>query len=149
MVVICGECGEKIVVDADVADGQHVLCPYCNDKFSYHKPEPASADKRHDALGRPRTSWRKSGGKPRVAQGSRINICDVICAVSMVAILLSVLAFLVLQHAKYEKAKTAEAERQRKEYAAQQAKEEHERKIAEENWDRKYRNRREAQRRER
>ena len=29
MVVICGECGEKIVVDADIADGQHVLCPAC------------------------------------------------------------------------------------------------------------------------
>lgn len=38
MVAICRICGKDVEVGSEPADGQHVHCPYCNNKFSYRKP---------------------------------------------------------------------------------------------------------------
>ena len=35
MISICKICGKEVVLESEPADGQHVLCPYCNNKFSY------------------------------------------------------------------------------------------------------------------
>ena len=34
----CGACGEKIEVTDSLVDGQHVICPFCNEKTAYSKP---------------------------------------------------------------------------------------------------------------
>ena len=38
MVAICRICGKDVEVGSEPADGQHVHCPYCNNKFSYRRP---------------------------------------------------------------------------------------------------------------
>ena len=38
MTIRCDLCGGEIVVGDDLADGQHVRCPYCNGKFPYRRP---------------------------------------------------------------------------------------------------------------
>ena len=38
MKITCGLCGEEIVVADDLADGQHIRCPYCEGKTEYRKP---------------------------------------------------------------------------------------------------------------
>ena len=35
MTIKCGLCGKDVVVADGLADGQHVLCPFCGGKFSY------------------------------------------------------------------------------------------------------------------
>ena len=34
----CPYCGEAIEADIDVAVGQHIVCPWCERKFSYGEP---------------------------------------------------------------------------------------------------------------
>lgn len=38
MKIKCGLCRKEIVVADDLADGQHILCPYCGGKSEYRKP---------------------------------------------------------------------------------------------------------------
>lgn len=38
MNIKCGLCGKDIVVADEMADGQHILCPYCGGKSEYRKP---------------------------------------------------------------------------------------------------------------
>ena len=38
MNIKCGLCGKDIVVEDDLADGQHIRCPYCNETSEYHRP---------------------------------------------------------------------------------------------------------------
>ncbi|MBQ0032042.1 MAG: hypothetical protein KBT68_04485 [bacterium] len=38
MNIKCGLCGKDIVVADGLADGQHILCPYCGGKSEYRKP---------------------------------------------------------------------------------------------------------------
>ena len=38
MIMKCGACGEKIEVPDSLVDGQHVRCPFCNEKTAYSKP---------------------------------------------------------------------------------------------------------------
>ena len=38
MNIKCGICGKEVVVEEDLADGQHVLCPFCGNKSEYRKP---------------------------------------------------------------------------------------------------------------
>ena len=38
MVITCGNCGQKIEIDAATPDGTHVLCPYCNVKTTFSRP---------------------------------------------------------------------------------------------------------------
>lgn len=38
MIIKCGFCGKEIEVADAIADGQHVRCPFCEEKFSYRKP---------------------------------------------------------------------------------------------------------------
>lgn len=38
MNVRCGLCGKDIVVADGLAEGQHILCPYCNETSEYHRP---------------------------------------------------------------------------------------------------------------
>lgn len=38
MNIKCGLCGTDIVVEDDLADGQHIRCPYCNETSEYHRP---------------------------------------------------------------------------------------------------------------
>ena len=46
----CGLCGKDIVVADGLADGQHILCPYCGGKSEYRKPTrielPTGIDRR-------------------------------------------------------------------------------------------------------
>lgn len=48
MIMRCGACGEKIEVPDSLVDGQHVRCPFCNEKTAYSKPTrielPVTAD---------------------------------------------------------------------------------------------------------
>ena len=48
MIMRCGACGEKIEVPDSLVDGQHVRCPFCNEKTAYSKPTrielPVAAD---------------------------------------------------------------------------------------------------------
>lgn len=38
----CGACGAEMEVPGELADGQHVRCPYCNEKSIYRKPSRIS-----------------------------------------------------------------------------------------------------------
>ena len=38
MNIKCGLCGKDIVVADELADGQHIQCPYCGEKSEYRKP---------------------------------------------------------------------------------------------------------------
>jgi len=38
MTIKCGNCGKDIVVPDDIAVGQHVRCPYCNEKMAFDRP---------------------------------------------------------------------------------------------------------------
>lgn len=38
----CLHCGETIEVPDEIVDGQHILCPYCNKKFSYSNVKSVS-----------------------------------------------------------------------------------------------------------
>ena len=38
MKIQCGLCGEVIVIADDLADGQHVRCPYCGGETEFRKP---------------------------------------------------------------------------------------------------------------
>ena len=40
MIAICKICGKEIALESEPAIGQHVLCPYCNNKFSYVRLKP-------------------------------------------------------------------------------------------------------------
>ena len=42
MRIYCQHCGQVLEVYDEIADGQHILCPYCNKKFSYFNMESAS-----------------------------------------------------------------------------------------------------------
>ena len=42
MRIYCQHCGQVLEVHDDIADGQHIICPYCNKKFSYFNMESAS-----------------------------------------------------------------------------------------------------------
>ena len=43
MRIYCQHCGLALEVLDDVANGQHILCPCCNKKFSYFKEERATS----------------------------------------------------------------------------------------------------------
>ena len=130
MIIYCPLCGERLGMETAPAEGQHVLCPYCNGKFSYGQPVNVSR-----GLDVHKTSKiPQKLKKMRTAHGSHVNLWDIIRAVSMVAILISVLVFLVLQYFNYDKARREEAERQRKIALEQQAKKEAARKVEEELW---------------
>ena len=53
MNIKCGLCGKDIVVADGLADGQHILCPYCGRKSEYRKPTrielPTGAERRRPA----------------------------------------------------------------------------------------------------
>ena len=53
MNIKCGLCGNDIVVADGLADGQHILCPYCGGKSEYRKPTrielPTGAERRRQA----------------------------------------------------------------------------------------------------
>jgi len=38
MQIKCGSCGKDIIVPDDLVVGQHVRCPYCNEKSAFDKP---------------------------------------------------------------------------------------------------------------
>jgi len=38
MTIKCGSCGKDIIVPDDLVVGQHVRCPYCNEKSAFDKP---------------------------------------------------------------------------------------------------------------
>lgn len=38
MKIKCGNCGKDILVPDDLVVGQHVRCPYCNEKSAFDKP---------------------------------------------------------------------------------------------------------------
>jgi len=38
MTIKCGNCGKDIIVPDDLVVGQHVRCPYCNEKMAFDKP---------------------------------------------------------------------------------------------------------------
>lgn len=38
MKIKCGNCGKDILVPDDLVVGQHVRCPYCNEKTAFDKP---------------------------------------------------------------------------------------------------------------
>lgn len=42
MITQCQSCGEELEVPEGTADGQHILCPYCNCKFTYRMKRIAS-----------------------------------------------------------------------------------------------------------
>lgn len=42
LTIKCEVCGEYIEVDDNIVIGQHVLCPFCNQKFSYSGEKPES-----------------------------------------------------------------------------------------------------------
>ena len=37
--IVCPKCGEKLEIPCGLVDGQHLLCPFCNEKFSYRAQE--------------------------------------------------------------------------------------------------------------
>ena len=39
MLIVCGNCGQKIEIDAATPDGTHVKCPYCNEKTTFSRPK--------------------------------------------------------------------------------------------------------------
>ena len=41
MSIVCPLCGEEAEVEADLQEGQHVICPSCDQKFEYHAPDLA------------------------------------------------------------------------------------------------------------
>jgi len=43
MQIRCGKCGRDIVVPDDLAVGQHVRCPYCNEKSAFDGPSCAES----------------------------------------------------------------------------------------------------------
>lgn len=52
MNIRCAICGEEIVIEGDLSDGQHVLCPYCGGKSQFSRPTrielPTGARQRSD-----------------------------------------------------------------------------------------------------
>lgn len=57
MKIRCGLCGNEIVVADGLADGQHILCPYCGEKSEYRKPTrielPTGLERRRQAHSAP------------------------------------------------------------------------------------------------
>ena len=102
MTINCGICGEMIEVDAALAEGQHVRCPFCEGKFSYHKPASSLLD---DELQRGDTKDStpcQEKKKSRMSKCVNVNIYDVVRAAVMVTILVVVLVVLVRQYFKDE-----------------------------------------------
>lgn len=51
MIINCELCRQEIEVPDDLVDGQHVLCPYCGEKFSFSdSSESVAASIPHDSL---------------------------------------------------------------------------------------------------
>ena len=102
MTINCGICGEMIEVGIALAEGQHVRCPFCNGKFSYHKPASSLlGDELRRGDTKDSTPHQKKK-KSRTSKCTNVNIYDVARAVAMVAILVVVLVVLVQQYFKDE-----------------------------------------------
>lgn len=102
MIVICAICGKETEAEIEPDEGQHVRCPFCNGKFSYHKPASSFSGEgllQGDAKDSTPHQKKKKSGKSKCAN---INIYDVARAVVMVAILVVVLVVLVQQYFEYE-----------------------------------------------
>ena len=54
MCTTCPICYHKVEADAELQDGQHVVCPYCKSKFEFHMDGCCPV---HEARG-------KTGGEP-------------------------------------------------------------------------------------
>ena len=39
MLIVCPKCGERCEIDFEPEVGQHIVCPFCNQKFSYGEPQ--------------------------------------------------------------------------------------------------------------
>lgn len=42
MLIVCPKCGERCEIDFEPEVGQHIICPFCNQKFSYGDPQGQS-----------------------------------------------------------------------------------------------------------
>ena len=154
MTIKCGVCGEALEADIELEEGQHVICPYCNSKFSYHEPvpvlKPARAMKpaHRQASARNVGRMRRTTSEPAVMQ-SRIDIGSIFRALIIITILICGGVFLYKQYEKFEKQKAIENQRIQEENRMRRARAEAERKAAEEEWKREKKEREEERRRER
>lgn len=67
MNIECGRCGQKIVIADGLEEGQHVRCPYCDEKFEFHVPSRIELTPEQDKQPANRTSLhviRKEGVAP-------------------------------------------------------------------------------------
>ena len=137
MTIKCGVCGEALEADIELEEGQHVICPYCNSKFSYHEPVPvlkpawAMKPAHRQASARNVGRMRRTTSEPAVMQ-SRIDIGSIFRALIIITILICGGVFLYKQYEKFEKQKAIENQRIQEENRMRRARAEAERKAAEE-----------------
>ena len=132
MIINCGICGRQIEISAELEEGQHVSCPFCNGKFSYRSQMQNLSRMAHQNA--------DSSSASRTNRGSTVRTAII------VTLLIGVAVFGFVKFKAHKEQQALDERRQREEERARAEKAAQERKAEEERI-RKEKEEREAARR--
>ena len=95
MKISCSLCGTEAEIDVDLVEGQHVICPSCGQKFSYHADQEFAGQRQTGAGGKGCDGGVRSGylvgllkwGGQIWDNMSRLDRCALIAAVALTGLL--------------------------------------------------------------
>ena len=67
MIVTCGACSANIEIQDNIADGTHIICPYCNEKTTYNASSTITSHEAKSPNIRPDLHIRRKNGGTRTA----------------------------------------------------------------------------------